>query len=154
MSPIPAPRPRTGADRLAALPTTSVGLFVYGTLTFPDVLRALLGRVPQSEEASVEGWRALTAPNRSYPVLVSGRGQTRGLVLLNVRPEEWRIIDAYEDSIYQLRTLELRPARHQAVAYICPADQTVATSPWDRDHFAAEDLETYVEQCRRWSCAQ
>ncbi|MEV0322684.1 gamma-glutamylcyclotransferase family protein [Streptomyces sp. NPDC050658] len=136
-----------------------MALFVYGTLTFPDVLRALLGRVPATEEASVEGWRAVAVPDRSYPVLVSGTGWTHGLVLLNLRQQEWQIIDAYEDSIYQLRGLQLIPAHHQAVGYVsqagptsdAPSDAPATEAPaWDRDRFAAEDLGTYLLGCRRW----
>lgn len=150
MSATSAPRPRTGPDRLAVLPPAPVALFVYGTLTFPDVLRALLGRVPATEEASIEGWRAVAVPDRSYPVLVPGTGWTHGLVLLDLQRPEWQIVDAYEDSIYQLRRLQVTPARHQAVGYVSRTGPATDPPAWDRDRFAAEDLGTYLVGCRRW----
>jgi Gamma-glutamyl cyclotransferase, AIG2-like len=48
-------------------------LFAYGTLTFTDVLVALLGRVPAHAPASAPGWRVAALHGRLYPVLVPGR---------------------------------------------------------------------------------
>ncbi|WP_250292550.1 gamma-glutamylcyclotransferase, partial [Frankia sp. CiP1_Cm_nod1] len=45
-------------------------LFVYGTLCFPEVARALLGRLPCSRPAAAAGWRAAALPGRAYPGLV------------------------------------------------------------------------------------
>jgi hypothetical protein len=39
----------------AHLAADPAALFVYGTLTFPEVLQVLLGRVPASEPVSVAG---------------------------------------------------------------------------------------------------
>ncbi|WP_445548822.1 gamma-glutamylcyclotransferase, partial [Frankia sp. CiP1_Cm_nod2] len=61
----PHPR-RTGRGRLRP----GVGpseLFVYGTLCFPEVARALLGRLPCSRPAAAAGWRAAALPGRAYP---------------------------------------------------------------------------------------
>lgn len=136
--------------RLSALSAPPERLFTYGTLMFPEVLQVLLGRVPASCEASVDGWRTVAIPGVSYPALVPGLGRAQGRVLLDLRPAEWLILDAYEDVIYDLRAVSVSPAEATAVAYVCLTGEGVTDVDWDRERFAAEELAEFVPLCVRW----
>ncbi|MFC5730162.1 MULTISPECIES: gamma-glutamylcyclotransferase family protein [Nocardioides] len=138
------------SGRLGVLSSPPEPLFTYGTLMFPEVLQALLGRVPVSVEASVEGWRAVAIPDVSYPALVPGPGVARGRVLLDLRREDWPILDAYENTIYDLRPLDVTPTEHRAVAYVCPTSDGLTDVDWDRERFAAEELADFAPRCARW----
>jgi hypothetical protein len=153
MSTTAGPRPRAAsstADRLAAVSTAPAALFTYGTLMFDEILRVLLGRIPASAPATVEGWRAVAIPGCSYPALVTGTTRAAGRLLLDLQPDEWQVLDAYEDDIYELRPLPIGPAGYQAFAYVSSAAAGAGDTDWDRDRFATGDLAAYIDRCAEW----
>jgi gamma-glutamylcyclotransferase (GGCT)/AIG2-like uncharacterized protein YtfP len=125
-----------------------VDLFVYGTLLFPEVLEALLHRVPAREPATAIGWRVAALPGRPYPGLVPRRGAAAsGLVLSGLDRAEGRLLDAYEDSDYRLTEITLADGRR------CPSyvwDRAALAHDWNRDGFAVDHLADYVAHCVRW----
>ena len=139
----------TEIDRLACRPDT---LFAYGSLTFPEVLDAVLGRIPKHRLASVAGWRAAALRDRPFPVLVPGSGSVRGMVLTGLDSTEWRIVDAFEAPSYDLRRLAIDGGGY-TWSYVAGAAATewgVLESAWDRDGFAAHDLPDYLARCTAW----
>jgi gamma-glutamylcyclotransferase (GGCT)/AIG2-like uncharacterized protein YtfP len=124
-------------------------LFVYGTLLFPEVVRALLGRVPDGEPAAAPGWRAAALPGRVYPGLVPDRSSADGLLLTGLTDREWWTLDAYEDGGYDLRRLTLTGGR-QGWAYVWVGEPAGFPRSWDPEEFAARHLAGYVEDCVAW----
>ena len=136
-------------DRLANVRTGSP-LFVYGTLLFPGVTSALLGRVPDGAPASVAGWRAAALDGRPYPGLVRAEGAvTAGLLLLGLSSAEWRTLDDFEGDEYELRRLPLGGAgTGHGWVYVWGEGHGTRTAVreenWDADAFAARRLAGYV----------
>lgn len=126
-------------------------LFAYGTLRFPAVLHALLGRVPPLSAASLAGWRAAALPGRIYPGLVPGAA-ARGVAIDGVRAGEWDVLDAFEGTEYERREVTLDDGR-TAWTYVWIAADAPAPHDWDPARFEREDLATYVHRCRRWRSA-
>lgn len=124
-------------------------LFVYGSLLFPDVLRALIDRLPESTAVVARGWRVTALPGVVYPGLVPDDTDAPGRLLINLTAEEWRTIDAFEDDLYELRRLSLTNGRH-GWAYTCPNHARELPRDWDKDQFATEHLARYVDRCRQW----
>ena len=123
-------------------------LFVYGTLLFPDVLEALLGRVPAMAPAHAAGWRVAALPGRLYPGLVAHRQATAsGMVITGLELGERRLLDAYEDTGYRLTAIDLADGRNCA-AYVWRT--AVLAEDWCRRTFAEDHLAGYVERCARW----
>lgn len=129
-------------DRLTPEPDA---LFVYGTLQFPEVLEALLGRIPDSALATARGWRAAALERRVYPGLVPADGTATGLLLSDLSREEWRILDDFEDDRYDLRRLQLSAGGH-GWAYVWPGDE-VAPENWRADEFRTHHLPAYAARC-------
>jgi gamma-glutamylcyclotransferase (GGCT)/AIG2-like uncharacterized protein YtfP len=125
------------------------GLFVYGSLQFPEVLKALLKRLPNREPATATGWRVTTLPGRVYPGLVADDRTVTGFLLTDVTADEWRVVDAFEDDVYELRRLSLATGKH-GWAYVCRQDAEVSQQDWDPNHFAVKHLKRYVDSCSRW----
>ncbi|MEU5876095.1 gamma-glutamylcyclotransferase family protein [Spirillospora sp. NPDC047279] len=126
----------------------SAGLFVYGTLRFPAVLAVLLGRVPALAPATAAGWRVRALPGVVYPGLVADPGGVaEGLLVTGLDDAERRLLDAYEDDLYEPTLLALDDGR-EAWAYVWRD----ATEPydWDAAHFAEHELDSYTEGCRLW----
>jgi gamma-glutamylcyclotransferase (GGCT)/AIG2-like uncharacterized protein YtfP len=148
--------PMTG--RPARPATWPEALFVYGTLLFPDLVRALIGRVPERTAASVAGWRAAALPGRAYPGLVPAAGATAGgLLLTGLTAAEWQIIDDFENGGYDLTELTLvdgRPAWVYTWAWAGARTGAEDAAPlpedWSADEFAAQHLADYVAQCALW----
>ncbi|MET9283992.1 gamma-glutamylcyclotransferase family protein [Nocardia beijingensis] len=138
-----------GGGRLGRLVGSDHTLFVYGTLQFPEVLTALLGRVPSLERAELTGWRAAALPRRLYPGLVAAaQGCARGCVLSGLTASEWTILDAFEDEEYDLRQVRLDGRNAPVWTYVW----TVAAdrADWERDRFAAEHLASFAARSARW----
>ncbi|WP_462185671.1 MULTISPECIES: gamma-glutamylcyclotransferase family protein [unclassified Frankia] len=133
----------------------AVPLFVYGTLLFPEVVRALIGRVPQAGPATVTGWRAARLRDRLYPGLVptaeaDGPDRaTAGLVLLGLAPRERAILDAFEGEAYEARPLVLADGL-PAMAYLWRDLAEAMPENWDARVFADRHLTDYALRCVTW----
>lgn len=122
-------------------------LFTYGTLLFPEVLHALIGRVPQSQIASVGDWRVAALKNRTYPGLVAAPGAiAHGRLLTGLSGDEWRLLDNFEDRKYELRQMTLLGGQN-SLAYVWIDDAEACSNTWDFQNFALTHLPAYVERC-------
>ncbi|GAB2821318.1 hypothetical protein GCM10022221_19110 [Actinocorallia aurea] len=116
-------------------------LFVYGTLRFPEILEALLGRVPRLSPASADGWRVAALPGVAYPGMVTGEGIAEGLVVEGLSETELEILHAYEDDDYTVETIDLTDGR-RALAYVWRHE--VLPDAWDPAVF---DVAAWVPVC-------
>ena len=133
-------------ERLSVSPDA---LFVYGTLLFPDILVALIDRVPDHSPGQIAGWRAAALPGVAYPGLIPGTATVSGRLLTGLTPPESRVIDAFENGGYDLTRLTLVDGR-RGWAYTCARDVEALPGDWSADEFAANHLAVYVERCVRW----
>jgi gamma-glutamylcyclotransferase (GGCT)/AIG2-like uncharacterized protein YtfP len=124
-------------------------LFVYGTLQFPEVLFALIDRVPDHEPAIAEGWRVTALPGRVYPGLVQGDTTARGYLLAGLTSDEWQVLDAFEDPVYELKNVDLDDGRH-GWTYACNPDAEVEQAGWSAEQFEQQHLPAYIERCTAW----
>jgi gamma-glutamylcyclotransferase (GGCT)/AIG2-like uncharacterized protein YtfP len=133
----------------ARLPAEPGDLFAYGTLRFPDVLAALLDRVPDHTPAIAPGWRVAALHGRIYPVLVPGPGAAGGVLITGLTAEEWHVIDAYEDDFYELRRLTLVDGR-TGWAYLTRDPAVALPTDWSPEEFSAGHLEGFAGECVAW----
>jgi gamma-glutamylcyclotransferase (GGCT)/AIG2-like uncharacterized protein YtfP len=145
-SPHPTSNNSGRRDRLSVDPDA---LFVYGSLQFPDVLFTLLDRVPDHSPAAAEGWRVAALPERVYPGLVPGQGTAQGYLITGLTAGEWRVLDAFEDTVYELLRLDLIDGRH-GWTYVCSPDAAVLPDDWSIEDFNDQHLPAYVERCAAW----
>ncbi|MGC4916355.1 gamma-glutamylcyclotransferase family protein [Streptomyces albogriseolus] len=133
-------------DRLSQRPDV---LFCYGTLQFDAVLRALLGRVPEQSPAFAPGYRAAALEGRVYPGLVVGppASLASGVLLTDLSDKEWRILDAFEDTRYELQEVPLSDGGC-GWAYVWPGGDVRAEN-WDATEFETQHLAAYAARCAR-----
>ena len=136
------------AYRLAWLSPTA-SLFAYGSLRFPEVVETLIGRMPDHTPAVAQGWRAAALPQRVYPALVTARASAPGILFKELTAAEWRVFDAFEDEVYELRELSLADNR-TGWAYVCTDESEVLPGDWDVEHFRDQELATYALRCGSW----
>lgn len=116
---------------------------------FPEVLEALLDRVPHRSPVTVESWRTAALPGRVYPALVRAPGRRAdGMLLTGLTTGDWTVLDAYEDDLYDLAHLDLREGG-QAWTYVAPDGGPALDEDWSAAEFAGH-LDRYVANCRAW----
>lgn len=133
-----------------------MNLFVYGTLLFPEIRKALLRKDVSLADALAIGFRVITpiVNNKpwDYPVLIRATDKVSGKILLNLTPEDMRHITAYEGNEYRLVDCPVL-----ANGLPVPAKTFMATeetesrfedyiSGWDQEKFRLENLSSYLEE--------
>jgi hypothetical protein len=124
-------------------------LFVYGSLLFPEVQRALLDRAPSQIPATAPGWRAAALPEKVYPGLVVARDSATGLLLTGLTADDWRTLTAFEGDLYDLRRLTLAAGR-LGWAFVWRGVTPASPQDWSPADFAARVLPSFVEGCLAW----
>lgn len=71
-------------------------LFVYGTLTAPDLLRSLTGRVFDREPARLHGFRRFQPVGCCPYILASEGDSVDGTLLRGLEQDDLRALDLYE----------------------------------------------------------
>lgn len=138
-------------------PAPNAHLFVYGTLMFPDVLLALLGRVPDALAWTIPGWRRVTLRDRAFPGLVPGEDHdsTDGLLLLGITDAERRLLRDYEGPMYELAVMGGGPNGTEVASYICVDEDLTRGQPvWLPQSLSRESLAEYLERIRAWKATR
>ena len=126
-------------------------LFAYGTLMFPEIIRAVIGRVPHAVSTVAHGFARLEVIGQSFPGMVEDNStpgaMVKGVLYENLSPLEWRQLNEYESAFYVLTEIrvdrggETLPALTYLVA---PAERNVLSdAPWEEAVFRKKYLDTY-----------
>ncbi len=70
-------------------------LFVYGSLLDAAKREAILGHQVEVIEARLPGFERRRA--RYFYIVHAADAETAGAIMLNLTPEDWRCLDAYEE---------------------------------------------------------
>jgi hypothetical protein len=128
-------------------------LFVYGTLQFPPVLEALLGRVPPLSPGTLDDHAVVGLVERTYPGLVTAPGDAaRGWVCKDLGDAEWLVIDSWEDDDYELVTVSVTVRGREPV---CCGTYRLARSEagegsWSAARFATTELASFAAASAQW----
>jgi gamma-glutamylcyclotransferase (GGCT)/AIG2-like uncharacterized protein YtfP len=100
----------------------SIHLFVYGTLTDPERVTALTGKLFEQVDATLSGFERVDSP-LGYPfILPRPEAIVRGALLLNIDAVSLIQLDAYEaeGDLYRRQVVEVEVAdrRVSAMAYV------------------------------------
>ena len=144
--------------------------FVYGSLLAPEVLKALLGRVPDRTPATLPGYVRRRIKERVYPALYPDPdSQVDGEVLSGMSRRELAVLDWFEDEAYTLTKVDVTfdegsewepgESSEPVDAYLDPkvVMAYVFTSPrdlygeWDYEEFRQTHLESYVAMCEEFA---
>ena len=130
-----------------------MNIFAYGTLLFPEVIEQLTARRFPFEDVSVQGFERRTLAGKIYPGIFDCPGkQLNGRIYFNLDADSLRILDLFEDEIYERRQLVLQSAaqgRVVALAYVIPPElrDVLSATFWEPEEFAQVHLLGYLERC-------
>jgi gamma-glutamylcyclotransferase (GGCT)/AIG2-like uncharacterized protein YtfP len=123
-------------------------LFAYGTLQFGTILERLLGRTPSLTPAMMTGGTAMRLPGVTFPGLVlGGEGQVSGVLLRDLTPSEFDVLEEYEDEFYDLVEVVVVTDRGESVHSVAfVVDATITSEEiWTREWFEEFHLEDFRE---------
>jgi gamma-glutamylcyclotransferase (GGCT)/AIG2-like uncharacterized protein YtfP len=129
-------------------------VFTYGTLMFPEVWRAVVGRSFETVEGTAAGFEVFRVRDAVFPGIIAGTGECSvpGVVYLDVDRESTERLDRFEDDFYERRAIAVDCSdgqRRMAEAYVVPsANRSLLTSePWVRGSFLASGgLEQFISR--------
>ncbi len=84
-------------------------LFVYGTLMWPEILKAVIDRIPVMEDALLEGYRRLKIKDAVYPALIKAESHSvQGKLIRGLNYNEIVLIDDYEGDEYERKEVFIK----------------------------------------------
>lgn len=128
-------------------------VFTYGTLMFPEVWKAVVGREFETVEGSTDGFAVFRVRDAVFPgIAEASGGAVRGVVYVDVDQDSIERLDKFEDDFYERRSIWITcddGRRLAADAYVVPdANRGVLTDEiWNPDSFVASGgLEHFINR--------
>lgn len=127
-------------------------LFAYGTLMFPPVIGAVVGREPAGRAATAHGYLRLEVAGQTFPGLIEDRfapdSTVNGVLYGDLSAEEWRRLNEFEDDFYVLTEISVicEDKTVRALVYLVPetARAVLNDVPWNEDFFRERYLHRFV----------
>lgn len=125
-------------------------LFVYGSLMFPDLMKALCGRDFEMLDANLYGFRRLMVCDQPYPAIIPEHGQlVRGKLILNVPDDVLGLLVFYEGDEYRQETVEVQTGHGTIVSEVFVWNVGITRlldATWEAKVFERDFLEEYVRR--------
>jgi gamma-glutamylcyclotransferase (GGCT)/AIG2-like uncharacterized protein YtfP len=128
-------------------------VFTYGTLMFPEVWQAVVGRQFASVGGHVSRFALYRVRDAVFPGILattSAADVVRGVVYLDVDAAGVTRLDQFEDDFYRRETVTVGCVDGRicdADAYVVPPEKRgmLTEEPWSRDEFVARgDLQYFI----------
>lgn len=147
-------------------------LFAYGTLLFPEVLRAVTGRELPSVGATLDRFVRRRVIGELFPAIVAAGVNERveGVLYLGLDLLDWRRLDLFEGDLYQRLGVVVRCAAVESTVAPAPRRDGVAGTreaqvyvlhdrwrhrlddvPWEPEAFARDHLAAFAARLGRAS---
>jgi gamma-glutamylcyclotransferase (GGCT)/AIG2-like uncharacterized protein YtfP len=125
-------------------------VFTYGSLEFPSVLGAVIGRVPPRVPAVLDGFARFRVRDASYPGIVARAGaRTEGTLWRGLDRDALTALDRFEGALYERHRLPVRTragATVDAHVYVVRDSRrdVLGPEPWDKRRFEREALGRFL----------
>lgn len=127
-------------------------LFCYGSLQFPTVIEAVVGRRFRGRRADLEGYAAFEVRRAEYPGILRRPGRsTPGQVYFDLTTAELSILDRFEGRLYTRRRLTVRTRdgrRRDAWVYVVKPQRSknLSAAVWDPREFKRHRFRRFMQR--------
>jgi gamma-glutamylcyclotransferase (GGCT)/AIG2-like uncharacterized protein YtfP len=129
-------------------------VFTYGTLMFPEVWQAVVGRPFETVEASASGYAIYRVRDAVFPGIIAAgdRQSVRGVVYLDVDQPSLARLDRFEDDFYCREAVWVDcddGQRRAADAYVVPHENrhVLTAETWQAGQFVSSGgLQTFISR--------
>ncbi len=127
-------------------------LFAYGTLMWPEVLEAVIGRKPTGKPATLPGFKRLRVRGECFPVIVkSPDDSVDGILYENLTGPEFALLDRFEGEEYDRAELPVGGIAAQ-VYVLCEKWAHIAEPVlWQPSDFTPEHRAAFCAEYKGWS---
>lgn len=125
-------------------------LFSYGTLMCAEVMKKVLGYIPEHQVGVLRDYQIYSIHAEHYPAVLPSKGScVHGLVYSDLNIHAMKILDAYEGCEYQRKVCNIIIGNHQVEAYTYVYRSRfrfrLARSNWDIETFKSRHLSEYIQ---------
>lgn len=126
-------------------------LFAYGTLMSTEIIKAVIGFVPEKKQGSISGFSRHAVKNAHYPgVIPAESSSVEGVVYFDIEEESWRRLDLFEGDMYyrQEVVVDLDGSRYtEAEVYVVKPEffSNLTEHDWSFSRFKKSDKISFVE---------
>ena len=125
-------------------------LFVYGTLTFDEILSNLLGKKHESIPALLENYKIKKFYNAEYPGIITDiKSSVSGKIIFDIDEKDISILDAYEGIMYKRSLLKVKAnsKKYSCQVYVVDDDyrKKLSEEPWCPLEFRNNSLDNYIK---------
>ncbi len=123
-------------------------VFAYGTLIFPTVIEAVLGRLPEAVPARLDGHTRLRMRGAVYPGAIARAGSSvQGRLYAGLDAAALARLDAFEGDAYERVELPVHTPAGPARAHVYRVRDTdrelLCDEPWDPAGFERAHLPAF-----------
>lgn len=128
-----------------------MNLFAYGTLMWPEVLEAVIGRRPEGVKAVLGGYLRLRISGACYPAIVpSEGGRVEGVVYRSLNAAEYERLDRFEGEEYERTTVMAGGIAAQAYVLSPSWLHLAEPVPWNPEDLHPEQLAAFRREYKGW----
>jgi gamma-glutamylcyclotransferase (GGCT)/AIG2-like uncharacterized protein YtfP len=132
--------------------SAAVHVFAYGTLTFPQVMERVTGRLFESTPAILQGYARSHLRGETFPGLIEeATSATDGLLWLDLDAESLSTIEGFEGDWYERRAVQVVVGEQprDAVTFVLKREQRhrVSRRRWIRSRFEQRYLQRFLLDC-------
>lgn len=128
---------------------TKTNLFAYGTLMWPEVFEAVVGRRLPSVPVVLRGFKRLRVKNACYPAIVrSPDDEVEGVIYRGLSGEEMRRLDAFEGAEYQRIECEVHDTRVSVYVFVDAFRARLEDAPWKPESIDDESRARFSREIR------
>ena len=129
-----------------------MNLFAYGTLMWPEVLEAVIGRRLFGAPATVDGYLRQRVKGELYPVLVASNpcDKVEGILYRDLSEKDFQRLDRFEGVEYDRQKVRIGMV-HAEVYVLSNSWRHIASAEiWHPEDMQKEDLEAFCSEYKGW----
>ena len=125
-------------------------LFVYGTLTFDEILSKLLEKKHVSIPGLLENYKIKKFYNAEYPgIIADPNSNVSGKIIFGIDKQDISILDAYEGVMYKRSILKVIASSKKYFCQVYIVDNNyrkkLSEEPWCPLNFRNNSLNSYIK---------
>jgi gamma-glutamylcyclotransferase (GGCT)/AIG2-like uncharacterized protein YtfP len=126
-------------------------LFAYGTLMWPEVLEAVIGRQLDGSPATLSGYLRLRVKGEHFPaVIASDADAVEGVLYENLCAEDFGHLDRFEGEEYDRKVVRISGVDAQVYVLAACCHHLAEQHPWHAAEMQPEHLAAFCREYKGW----
>ena len=125
----------------------TVRFFAYGSLMFPEVLRAVTGCRAVGLDATLDGFGRFLVARATYPgIIPEPSAYVPGKLYSGLGAAAFRVLDRFEGEYYRRTTVHISGAEAETYVIHPRFQRTLTRQPWNVEAFRRHHLRNFLRR--------